>query len=492
MIQVAPNRSQNDLIALAVLGIVGVLFLATYRPLPAEPVSTADASQAAVTSGSEIPGPSPTRPLLPNPTPRVTPRPTQAPCVLPESLPSSGVTAAIPKIEGKVGSILFASPTYLTGAPSPIAADTSGFGWNMGLWFVPRPGAAPTLVLSAGPGMVYPLALSPNGRMAAVWWWPERRGATEAPCEQGIYTIDLAQPTESRLVERGDWAERASDEGSERSWLDTSPHFSGPLEFSFPDVRFSADGSYVAVAEGDRIVIHNSMFPADMTSHVGVCPTWSWGPTDDRFVAGCEDMTSAWTVKVTCCDAGLDTRSLPIPSPPPARFSDDWEVDSNRAIGFTKDGDIRVARAYGFATGCEGEGECHIPPPAWSTTTIDWDTGSAVHEGDEVTFLFDTETRLSAAAGWFYGTSYDESFGAVTVEFSTGTVRHLPPLGIYAGSAADGSAIYGLVNPDRGPWVIQSLSVRSMVEAATIRWPDGAVAQTEQIPVLGLWVGAPT
>lgn len=494
MIQVAPNRSQNGLIALAVLGVVVVLLVATYKPLPVEPAASGDASQAVAATSPAPSAPTTPRPTT-TPTARVTPMPTQGACDLPASLPTDAISGAAPKVEGGAGSILFASPTYLTGGATPIVADDPSRAWETGLWFVPGPGAAPNLITAAGPGMVIPLALAPTGKVAAVWWWPERRGDSDVPCEQGIYAINLTGPG-SWLVARGDWTFQENPDGSaeDPTWEDPTQNRSLPLRFRPPEASFSADGDLLALADGDVIEVYRTAFPAESVRHVGSCPTWGWAAGSTRFVAGCEDMTSAWLVYLVCCDAGLETRSIPIPKPPiDTSFGADWELRTNRAIGITRDGDIRIARTYGFATGCEGPDPCHIPPPAWAVTTIDWDTGSAVHGGADVDFLFDDAARLSADSSWLYGTVYgDDPQHSVTVDLSTGVVRRIGQIGTYVGATADGSTLYGVPDLDSPNLVVRAASVRSTTDVVTISWPDGAVAQSEGIYVVGLWVGLPT
>lgn len=494
MIQVAPNRSQTGLVALAVLGVAIVLVVATYKPLPADPAASADASQvAAATSPAPSSRPT-TRPTAAIP-PRTTPTPTRGPCELPASLPVDALSEAAPKVEGGAGSILFASPVYLTGGATPIVADDPTRAWEMGLWFVPAPGAAPRLVTAAGPGMVIPLAIAPSGKVAAVWWWPERRGASEAPCEQGIYAVNLTVPG-SWLVARGDWTFEGNPDGTagDPTWEDPTQSRYSPLQFLLPKASFSADGDLLAVVDGNVIDVYRTAFPAESVRHVGSCPRWGWATGSTRFVAGCEHMTSAWLVYLVCCDAGLETRSIPILAPPiTAQVGADWEVESNRAIGFTGEGDIRIARTYGFATGCEGPDPCHIPPPSWAVTTIDWDTRTAVHGGAEVDFLFDVDTRLSADASWLYGTVYgDDPQHSVTVDLATGVVRRIGQIGAFAGASADGSTLYGVPVLDSPNLIIRAASVRSTKDVVTISWPDGAVARFAGIYVVGLWVGSPT
>ena len=493
MIQVAPNRSQNGLIALAVLGILGIVFLATYKPRPAEPASTAGPSPVADATSSPSPAPSTTRAFLPSPTPRITPTPTLGPCVLPDSLSRGGDTAATPKVEGRAGSILFASPVYRPSSGAAVAADDPLADWEMGLWSVPAPDSSPRLVLSAGKGMVIPLALSSNGRTAAVWWWPERRGAGQVRCASGIYALNLSGPG-SKLILAGDWTvtDEEAEQGADWNWGDPTDHRSNALRFQLPRASLSADGSHLAIADRDTIDVYDVAFPERPIRHVGTCPQWAWAPAETRFVAGCEGMTSAWLVAPTCCDGLLGQRNIPIPGPPlPNGFFEDWEQGSSRAIGFTANGDIRVARIYGFATGCEGPDECHIPPPAWAVTTIDHATQEAVHAFHETTYLFDYDSRLSADASWLYGLSYgDDQYDGISIEFDSAAVRRLPLLGSVAGAAPDGSALYGVAEDEAPSVVLRSLTPSAATDLVTISWPDSAVVHTSRIPVLGLFVGA--
>ncbi|HJP89251.1 MAG TPA: hypothetical protein VJ850_09480 [Candidatus Limnocylindrales bacterium] len=495
MIQVAPNRSQNGLIALAVLGIVGVLFLATYKPVPSEPVSTAGPSAIAVapSAGTSL---APSTTSTPRPTTRPsaapTPRATQGPCGLPFALPTDPTSAAIPKVAGRVGSVLFASPVYVTGGAAPIPADNPVLDWNMGLWFIPAPGAEPNLITAGGPGMVIPLALSPDGTEAAVWWWPERRGYSEVRCQQGIYTLDLTDNAASRLVVAGDWSIGIQGEDAVgASWADPTQTNDRPLAFDIPKASFSFDGSLLAVQDGDTIDVYRSRAPGDFhAEHVGACPQTGWSPNENQFVAGCDDMTTAWEVYLVCCDAGMETRSVAIPKPPSDTFLPGWE-NQNRAIGFTRNGDIRIFRTYGFATGCETE-DCTIPPFAWAATTLDPDTGQATHTGHAWEVLVDSEPRLSADASWFYGYLATDPPPSVTLDIGTGAIIHVGTRGTAAGASLDGRTMYGWRFNSSGQAVIRAATRSGTTAPLTIGWPDGTQTQTNAILVLGVWVGAAT
>jgi hypothetical protein len=336
--------------------------------------------------------------------------------------------------------------------------------------------------------MVIPLAISPSGDLAAVWWWPERRGVAEVGCRQGIYVVSTTGAG-SRLVASGDW--RVSED-EDSTWSDPTDHRSSSLRFRLPKASFSPVGDHLAIVDGDVIDVYMGAFLDHPLHHVGACPQWAWAAAEARFVAGCEDMTSAWMVEGVCCDGGLGARSLPIPAPPlPDDFFDGWEQASGRAIGFTDEGDLRITRIYGFGTGCEGS-PCNIPSPAWAVTTIDRETHKAVHAVHETDILFDGEARLSADASWLYGVFYGalDAVG-MTIEIDTGVIRTVPLLGNVSGAAPDGSTMFGWVDDESPNMVVHALTPRSMTDLATIRWPSPAVTHTNWIPVIGLWVAAP-
>jgi hypothetical protein len=137
-------------------------------------------------------------------------------------------------------------------------------------------------------------------------------------------------------------------------------------------------------------------------------------------------MTSAWYVNM---DEGESPERFALPLPEGEGLTSGWEQERAATIGITRDGRVRLARFYGFATGCETR-DCSIPSPAWSLTTIDPVTLGTASQSSEVGFLVDADssywdTRLSPDATWIYARLYEPD-GASAIRIGTGEIRAAP------------------------------------------------------------------
>ena len=479
MIQVAPNRSQNGLIALAVVGIALVVVLATYRPLPAEPAATAGASPIAVATSSASP---PTPTVAPTRTPSRTPLPTITgdSCRLPASLPqpgAAGTPVAAPRVVG-TRQTLFAAPLYARGPLGFVPMDDLYHIWEMGLWLSEPSSNDARLLLTPIAGAVLPLAVSPDGTQAAIWWLPQRRQRSAATCESAIYVYSLRDGS-SRILVRGDWTTANSDEDSGNVtgifWQDPPYDESSSRQYSIPHVSWSPDGKVIAIVEGGAVWFLRGDGPYPYR-HEGTCTDWAWAPSGATFVAGCDRMTSAWFVNVGEGDAP-DSYALPLPAH--EGWAGDWQRDELATIGIDSDGRIVVARFFGIATGCESP-DCTIPDPGVSVTTIARGTGQASHQVKVLPFIppYDGDgTHMPAGATWVHSAG-EEGVAGQILDIATLDLRDAEGLGEYVGEAADGSMLYGAEgDQDFGGVVLFAIDATGRrTQLATVSHPDGAAS----------------
>lgn len=367
-----------------------------------------------------------------------------------------------------------------------------------GLWFAPPGTDTARLLVAADGGAVLPLGLSPTGAMAAVWYLAARRDLEDPPCPTGIYLLSTNDGT-SRLILEGEWASDTTD-GPGRltsslapEWTDQRTSTGSPRFFRLPIASFSANGRSVALIDDEGINLVRPRRYEPILRLPGQCTSWAWAPKSPAFVAGCQEMTSAWTYDAIK-DLGEDIHPLPLPEGQDTPFRH-WEQWSASTIGYTDQGAIRVVRFYGFATGCEVE-RCSIPPLAWSVTTIDPSSGaqrSRVHEIDFLTSVdrIGRDSRISADASWVYVEDYGG--GARVVSIDTGAIATSRRLGDPVGSSSDGRFLYGSgIDRERDVVVVWSLDpTGTRREVATIEWPRGVDVADAVIDVQGLLVVRP-
>jgi len=390
--------------------------------------------------------------------------------------------------------MVFASYLYagdVIGGPV-VVRDDEHADWAMGLWFAAPDIETPRLLAAPEGGMVLPLALSPDGAAVAAWWLPERTGYGQPQaCESGIYVV-ATDGTGSRLVERGDWSiPFAERETAEYNWRDPDTGASTPRRYMLPAASFSADGKWLAIIDGTTITLTaTGPDPTFRYSHTGSCPNWGWSPVGATFVAGCEDMTSAWLV--ADLSEGNGPSSLALPAPRIGDLGPGWEVNFARAIGLTRDGNIRVARFYGYATGCEAQG-CTLPDPGFVVSTIDPVTSAATTRSGTVSFLadYDRPTHFSADATWVYTNDLDGE--AHTIRIGLGTISTTRRLETYAGAAFDGSVLYGSRVGDESRIDIESVNRDGKrVVLTSISWPATIETTFQGIRIEGLQVAKPS
>jgi hypothetical protein len=474
-------------------GVVAVIGLAIGLPVlaiawrPAALLSTPSPgpSSGVAAAGSAVPSDSP------SPRPTIAPDASVGPigvtCDLPEALPLPSLQDVTPRVSTQ-RTLLFASPLYRRdGDTIVVARDDPEGDWAMGLWLV-SPGAQPRLVLEPGAGMALPLALSADGLSAAIWWLPARRNADEEPCAAGVYRLSIASGRADLLTT----IDQVYQEGDERPydaslWTDPTSGVGQQLTYEPPRASFSADSAHLAIIERDRIRIFDREPGTLPAEHAGGCPISAWSPAGATFVAGCEDGTSAWYARL---GEGFAPTSIALPLPHGASGGPDWEAGDGRAIGLTTDGRIRVARFYGFATGCEGPEACHIPPLGYSITTIVPATLETVDRVGLVEFLAGSyepggSTRFAVGATWLYVSADD---GARTLDGGSGRISIAKPIGIGVGLAADGSAVFGTsIDVPRARVVVHGVHALGVRTAeALLSWPLGAATTAPVIEVLWL------
>lgn len=497
MMRLSPTSTRPSLLAFAAVALVALL---TGLALGSRP-TTSVVTGTAVPSGSAAPLPStaatptPTPTLTPTPS-RATPAPTQSTCNLPPQLPLLQDASVTPAIDVGDLAVVFASHLYAATPGGPAVRDQPDDQWAMGLWIV-APGSNQARLLPApANGMVLPLALSPTGDHAAIWWMPQRRGLGETSCEGGIYILTIATGR-TDLVARGYWTVEPDGEGSVDTWDWRDPHTgaSDPRSYDLPEAAFSSDGRYLALADGNEIAVYAPGAARPTARHSGDCTEWAWSPVGSILVAGCESMTTAWHVDV---GEGLAEVRVALPPSPFAVQHPGWEESHGQSIGLTRDGRILVARFYGYPTGCE-DPDCVIPPTAYGVTTIDPTTGAATHRTTEIDFIVtyenDDSTWLSADASWVYAILADER-GAAVARIRTGalpipTRLRTVPLGTVAGASPDGSTLYGW-RADEDVVVVVLDSTGRGRDVGVIGHPNGVISEEPLIATFGLLVAAPS
>ena len=367
-----------------------------------------------------------------------------------------------------------------------------------GLWFAPPGANAARLLVAADGGAVLPLGLSPRGDKAAVWYLPARRDLEDPPCPTGIYLLSTIDGS-SKLILEGDWARATTDgpgrmtTGLARDWMDQRTRGGSPRFFRLPIASFSANGRSVALIDDEGIDLVRPRGYEPILRLPGQCTSWAWAQKGGAFVAGCQEMTSAWTYEAIE-DLGEDIHPLPLPEGQDTPFRH-WEQWNAATIGYTARGRIRVVRFYGFPTGCESPG-CVLPPLEWSVTTIDPYSGaqrSRVHEIDFLTWVnrIGADVRLSADATWVYVQDYGG--GARVVSIDSGEILKSRRLGAPVGGSRDGRFLYGSRDDDQeAQVVVRSLDRTGTTrEVATIAWPEGVDVPARVIDVLGLVIARP-
>lgn len=490
-----------DLAALSAVAFAGLLVGLSLRPgAGPTPSRSPGSSQVTVDTSTR---PTPGRSAAPTPVPTPWPIPVD-PCDLPEQLPAPPLPVAAPRVEARSVAVVFSSYLYERSPGGRLFAQDSDP--RYGLWFA-APGAieARLLVAATERGAVLPLGLSPRGETVAVWYLPESREWGAPACLGGIYLMSTADRT-SRLVMERDWRAILDDDyptsvddrlgpfwpAGQTQDFDTVVH-------RLPEVAISANGRSVALVEHDLITVIGPGRDGLVRQHAGRCTSWAWSPRGARFVAGCEHMTSAWTIDV---GLGYDEDFHPLPLPGGEDLSKGWERWWAATIGYTVGGDIRVVRFFGFATGCEGpvDSGCYIPPPFWTETRIEpYATGqrSRVAEADFLTDVHEIgrDARLSADASWVYIRTYGSYTGARTtraraIDIESGEIVEVRRLGEPVGTSLDGRLLFeSRLDEERDLVVVRSLDRSGTArEVATIAWPEGAGTDDPIIDTFGLAV----
>ena len=488
-----------DFAALSSVAIAGLLIGLMLGPASrsaslASPGASVIAARRSPTSTSRpVAGPS-VRPSQPGESPPVPP----GPCAVPAQLPAPPAAIAAPRVQARNLAVVFASFLY---DQSPdgrlLAQDTDA---RHGLWFA-APGAteARLLVAVEAGGAVLPLGLSRSGDEVAVWYMPESRVWGGPACPTGIYVLSTRDGT-SRLVIQRDWRVVLDDSRPIGPLDRTGPTWPAGQTASFdtivhrlPTASFSANGRSVALIEQGAITVKGPGKNAIVTRHTAECSSWAWSPSGATLVAGCDQMTSAWTIDV---GEGYGEEFYPLPLPDREGLFRNWDQWPASTIGLTRAGDIRLVRFYGFATGCEGPADsgCFIPRPAWSVQTIDPASGAVRSRYTELDFLSDVnevgqDARLAADASWVYIRGYYGDRARV-VSVGSGETVVTRRLGDSAGESADGRLLFDArVDHDRAVVLVRSLDRAGTIrEVGTIAWPEGAVTSEPVIATFGLEV----
>jgi hypothetical protein len=355
------------------------------------------------------------------------------------------------------GSLIFAAPVFFGSSDQGLRADSRG---NQAIWFRQAGDADVRLLATNLDGRVVPIALSPDGQVAAVWWLPEDRTEDDLPCTQGVYLLSTDGGS-SRLVASGD-----------ASWVDSD----GEVRYRIPEAGFSSDGRWLAVVARERITIVDVEAEEPPIQHVGSCQSWAWEPAKAWFVAGCDDMTTAWAVAPYAAN-GAGSIALPLPSG--GGFSCADNSPWGQSIGLTKAGGIRVVRFFANPAGSCSDGAMRYAVTTW--TWPNWTTrwgivDFALDGGFDDAGQYTLTTRLSAGATWVYAAYVlNPPNNARVVNLATGEVRSIARIGEPVGAPADSKAMYAArANADNRSVIIWSLSgagVRRQV--ATIAWPEG-------------------
>lgn len=491
MQQLSPTSLRSMLAPLAIVALISLLLGMSLRPGSA-PASTV----APLVSLAPSPSAVPQRTLTVDPafTPFPPFVPTPAPCVSAETIPAPLAPVALPAVDG-AQEVALAFSTYLYGR----AANGDVFvranparDLAVGLWFVPPQSREPRLLAETETGMLIPLGLAPAGDVAVVWWLPASRATGQPACEAGVYFVDTATGA-GQLVTRRDWTGPSDEDvilNDQVSTWWTDPRGSGDAgrTYRLPRAAISADGRFVALLGPEQVEIYMRGETIARYRHVGACPDWAWAPTRAVFVAGCDDMTTAWLVDA---DGGFSAVSVALPWLAAEGARNGWGTTRVETIGFTNGDRVRLAALYGYATGCEAS-PCSIPPPAYGVATIGSELLDATTTGGVVDFLAGDVIVLPTGSAWAYVDTYggDDGDEARIVDLETGISARTRRLEVVAGAARNGSALYGWRVDDvaSGVVIVAVQSNGNMRELASLSLPDGAMSEEPIIHVLGLLV----
>jgi len=458
------------LAALSVVAVVAIVLILVQRPaLAPTPSGSPGASSVAVDR-------SPESTPVPTGSPATSDRPLGA-CVLPAALPMPETPLAAPSVTSKGVGMLFGSSEYVRDAQNRIVPDDS----TIGVWYVAPGASQATLLVSGEPGGAMPLALSPSRDVAAVWYLPVRRNGNDPACLSGIYRVPTSGGP-SRLIETGEWLWRP--DGNGRQYC-TSRTPGGPSRcYTLPLASFSADGRSLALIDPDGItIIGPGPHPASRR-HSGQCSSWAWSPEGSRCIAGCAEMTEAWTIDV---DDGFSEATPAVSIPEGFRGAEGGWMFAR--IGITGAGDIRFVRFR--VNPCRpGVSGPTCLPTGWSETTIDPITGrssSRVHEAEW--WNSGGYVALSVDGSWLYA---DASPSRI-ISIDSGVARKASRISGPISTSADGRRLFGVLTY-RGPgprYVVVSLNRMGVRrEVGTIDWSTDANPKYRFF-VYGLAMNAP-
>ena len=482
------SRTQvTYLVTVAIVAIVALVTGLALGPNVSEPGPTSPAaSPIAQATPEPTPRPSPLRPPGPNEYP---PSLSSGPCEPPETLPRPREPDAAPVVHTDDAAVLFSSFLYRRTADGKLKVQYQRFqNFEIGLWYAP-PGThgEARLLAETDRGAVAPLALAPQGDVAAVWWLPDQRWPPEDDCISGIYLLSLATG-DSRLIATGAWWHGGADADEGPVVMD---EYVAARDYRPPRVSFSSDGRFVALAQHTRIAIYRVASAKIKASHVGACQDWAWSSTGATFVAGCERMTSAWVVHLR---RDLE-RSVALPSPVPLTSRRALtEIPGSATIGVTLHGKVRAVRFYGSPSGCDSPG-CAPPGPAYTVTTVDPETTTATTNLVETDFFTRAHTRLSPDARWIYAPDMSGQIPARLIDTPRGDVDVVRRFGRVIGASAADSVLFGR-RKDRPSWrvLVTTLSRSGGTGViATISWAVGSRPRSPDrvIPTWGLVVATP-
>jgi len=458
---------------LAALFVVAVAAIGLILVQPPAPAPTPSGSPGASTLAADrSPGLTP----MPTGSPATSDPPLGA-CELPATLPTPPTPVAAPSVTSQGVGMLFGASEYVRDAQNRIVPDDS----TIGVWYVAPGASEATLLVSGEPGGALPLALSPAGHVAAVWYLPERRNADDPTCLAGIYLVPTSGGP-SRLIETGEWLWREDGDGLQYGTRRTPG--GPPRIYTLPLASFSADGRSLALIDPDGITIVGPGRDPVTRRHIGQCSSWAWSPEGSRFVAGCAEMTKAWTIDV---DDGFSEATPAVPIPEGFRGSGGGWMFAR--IGITGDGDIRFVRFR--ANPCRpGASGPTCLPTGWSETTIDPITGrsrSFVHEADW--WNPGGYIAMSVDASWLYAGASPPR----VISIDSGVARKASRISGPISTAADGRRLFGVMR-FRGPgprYVVVSLNrTGARRDIATINWSDDA-DHRNRFFVYGLAISAP-